>query len=855
MTNTLAGLLALGAILAGLAAEPAWAAMDAMNEMRTVERRAAIHAQPHASAADRGTLPKGATVQLIGRDVDSGWFLLRRDGRILGYVAPDAFGEAPAAARREADTVRPTATRETDAAPVESNRAPIIRTAAARPEGDATAKGDREAPQAATFPDRIYDFIDGGPVSGWRGKAHGVTFGDGVAKLSQMRESRIAYSYARGFPREGFMEMLVRVDEGYRYSHGSLMTQQSCALIFTTDVQGGDVTWLGSAWLYACANGDITFHLAGAKFKEGWEDRFRLKAQGTPFRFGEWARVGIAFGEEGQYILLNGVVVAANPDNRQKLDGGGNERGPQDQPTIGESVSSLWGNNQHEGGFDGAVAKVWVASTQDPVVELCRTQGLCRRDGGALVASPDGLGPAARAPRLVQAGPAGPSVSAGQVHGGADASRAPCKAFGPHEVAPYSERIPQGITPRWSGRCFDGYAQGPGVLVYRIGPRDHIFVRAFFMDGQYVTGPDINRLVGFMSDSLSSGTPWKKIDYLTPDEKTVRFFERYIKSDYLTTDREECRLAAAGWFELSEPDAAIDAVNSSINKVNQHVGDRWLEVGDPTRTMSGSLSRNGTRHWTGKCANGLAEGPGTLRINNQGRTFDVVIEKMVAGSPQGRISLRVSSSTTFENWFYKGIWVDSYAKYSALVDAFTAVSTPGASGGLLASEARKLIDSGLNITVASAKEADVAEAALADLFDIRFSLAADEESPRTWSESFLGLSLDSVQGKTKFFLHWDLKPKDRATLARFKAIRVDLDVGLITKEEMGVWGVGMSETNLRRTSLEIPLTQDNGFSSAGSALAFDLQTYVATSTKGGYRRIIKDVEPRVTVGAIRSSPR
>ena len=57
-----------------------------------------------------------------------------------------------------------------------------------------------------------------------------------------------------------------KVDSGYSYNNYQLSTDQQCALVFTTDVQGGDVTYPGSAWFSVCNNGDISLTVSTVKY-------------------------------------------------------------------------------------------------------------------------------------------------------------------------------------------------------------------------------------------------------------------------------------------------------------------------------------------------------------------------------------------------------------------------------------------------------------------------------------------------------------------------------------------------------------------------------------------------------------
>ena len=200
------------------------------------------------------------------------------------------------------------------------------------------------------------------------GIPHGITYEDSpagqAAVFTRTSESRVQYPYSSGFPKEGTIEFLIRVDNAYNYRNYGLNDDQDCGLIFTTDVQGGDVTWAGSSWVYVCKNGDITFHIAGEKYEAGWNAKYRLKAENTEFRFGEWNKIGISYGDEGRHIILNGSLVASNINQTEILGAGGTHSSPVDHPTLGESVPGFWSNNQYEGGFEGAVDRFRVSEKQ-----------------------------------------------------------------------------------------------------------------------------------------------------------------------------------------------------------------------------------------------------------------------------------------------------------------------------------------------------------------------------------------------------------------------------------------------------------------------------------------------------------
>lgn len=89
-----------------------------------------------------------------------------------------------------------------------------------------------------------------------------------------------------------------------------------------------------------------------------------LIAPDTKFRYNEWHSVGISFGSGGQYIMLDGVLVASAPRNTQKLGRGGSHQSPVDIPTVGEMVSGFWADSQYDAGFEGIVDRFRISNKQ-----------------------------------------------------------------------------------------------------------------------------------------------------------------------------------------------------------------------------------------------------------------------------------------------------------------------------------------------------------------------------------------------------------------------------------------------------------------------------------------------------------
>ena len=199
------------------------------------------------------------------------------------------------------------------------------------------------------------------------GSTYGITYTDTPngrgAVFQRSKESRVQYDFITQIPKEGTLEFYIKVDSGYWYSNSTLHENQQSALIFTTDIQLGDVIWPGSTWVRVYDNGTISLRMALEKYESYNVDNI-LYAQNTDAKFGEWLAIGVSFGSEGQHIMLNGNLVASNQDRTIELGRGGNHTTPNDIPTIGESVSSVWSNNQNEGGFEGVIDTFRVSSSQ-----------------------------------------------------------------------------------------------------------------------------------------------------------------------------------------------------------------------------------------------------------------------------------------------------------------------------------------------------------------------------------------------------------------------------------------------------------------------------------------------------------
>ncbi len=178
------------------------------------------------------------------------------------------------------------------------------------------------------------------------------------AVFTRANDSRIEY---RNLPREGTLEWRILIKSGYHFENFLLHEGDPCAVLFSSDVSGGDVTWPGATRLTLCKNGDITLDMAEKKYVAPHQV---IKAVNTSFRFGEWHTVGISYGNLGQAIWLDGAVVSHDGTFQQSLGAAGNHQQPVDVPTIGQTVSGFWAPHQYDGGFEGTVGRFRASSKQ-----------------------------------------------------------------------------------------------------------------------------------------------------------------------------------------------------------------------------------------------------------------------------------------------------------------------------------------------------------------------------------------------------------------------------------------------------------------------------------------------------------
>lgn len=225
--------------------------------------------------------------------------------------------------------------------------------------GAATERGLPQPvnPGSKTLP--IEDKLAGSTMGTATGVHWANAIGNRGAVFSAANSSRIEYP---GFiPSEGTLEFWIKVNSGYHYENFQFRSDQDDAMIFSSDVQGGDVTWPGTTKIFVSRNGNMSLWMATVK---GPNHNPATEARKTTFRFGEWHAIGVSYGSQGQSIMLDGRMVASSPRRTQTFGVAGNQQSPLDIPTVGETVSHFWQNHRYEGGFEGILAAFRVSGKQ-----------------------------------------------------------------------------------------------------------------------------------------------------------------------------------------------------------------------------------------------------------------------------------------------------------------------------------------------------------------------------------------------------------------------------------------------------------------------------------------------------------
>lgn len=177
---------------------------------------------------------------------------------------------------------------------------------------------------------------------------------------SHIGSSKIVFDYQNkidySLPSEGTVTFWIYIKEGCGYNNFVIYRGEEVgANIYTTT--GNDAWWPGSTWFNANNSGDIELSMATTK---GAGPQEKLKASGTAFKYNEWHKLGFSYGSEGQYIYLDGQIVASNPANTHVLD----YMNDCSKSVFGYFKSCVFQNKEFDLGFSGLIDSIKVSEKQ-----------------------------------------------------------------------------------------------------------------------------------------------------------------------------------------------------------------------------------------------------------------------------------------------------------------------------------------------------------------------------------------------------------------------------------------------------------------------------------------------------------
>lgn len=150
--------------------------------------------------------------------------------------------------------------------------------------------------------------------------------------------SSIYFNQDDWFPKEGTVEFLIKVNQGYTLT--SFNT--SSALIFGIGNQADYST--ASSVLYVYSNGNILFR----RYNQATNTLNSFTATTSPFRFNEWHIVSVSYGNAGTVIAVDGIVSGTNSSTNYPMNTG--------TPTLGQM---RWGTTANSYlGFEGTVDRM-----------------------------------------------------------------------------------------------------------------------------------------------------------------------------------------------------------------------------------------------------------------------------------------------------------------------------------------------------------------------------------------------------------------------------------------------------------------------------------------------------------------
>ena len=388
--------------------------------------------------------------------------------------------------------------------------------------------------------------------------------------------------------------------------------------------------------------------------------------------------------------------------------------------------------------------------------------------------------------------------------------------------------------PKWHGLCWDGKAQGPGVLRYPSkgsALKYDYDAKGLVINGMFRTGPKLTnaKMLGNWVDDGLRQLDLKKIG---PEE--FAFFEKFEKSESIQFSG-GCKLMGGGLFRR-------DWNGEDYDDLAEKFGANWIDakgMNHYARTIPRSVKL------LTPCTGEFVQG----RARFSWDKYMLIIDDVVDGVPVGKITLEGYKNDSIFFWYYKGIWFDKYKDYMETVTVFDRYFKKTA--GKPTSGKINALKKGFSIEANSEELKYEVEQALGEAFDVKFSFSASEKNPAQWNESILGFAAEGIQGSTNLYLHWKISPKKSFTLPKdVSSIHMKLDAGAILKKKNSMGWIATRDEESIANVVSMSLARNSGFASSGKIKVFDVQTYISSGGKSGVSVVVENIKPRISIRSI-----
>jgi len=405
----------------------------------------------------------------------------------------------------------------------------------------------------------------------------------------------------------------------------------------------------------------------------------------------------------------------------------------------------------------------------------------------------------------------------------------------------------------WAGRCFDGFAQGPGMF-FLPNAKTRTTAHAYLINGKPLEK---------FNDSNKKFNPNK----ITLEH--AQFLMKLSETSYSLVDGnngEKCKVYINGLVEDKEVIGKLtqkhgESESPEHASYTSHSASSWFD--NATGVYSISHWVGGPAHrlskWSGDCKNGLIHGAGVITAGERhtGKyPFEGPSTYEIVNANNGHIDGIMKSKNNRSAFFYRTLWFSSYSEYMATKERIESLLGKK-DGNNIDSQAISIARSGFKGLKETEEDRAIAEAALKKVFNMSFAISGSSSPAERWNESLLGLSMSGVTNSSKYYINWKVSPHQLNLLPTWvNSIKVTLSVNLTVHTQtsgMGVWSMFLGSRKEHNKTVEINLHRKDGFNSNSRAELFDVQTYYSTGSESGMQIKATDITPTIKLLSVKAN--